>query len=103
MQIKIFLNLNELVMSEIMSSFIMEFKPFCISLKNSDCFVTFIFRSDAESVSTTISQDSRESNKENRPGQDTRHSRDLEEEVVLRHKPEFKVSIMIYYLFCKNN
>ncbi|PSN52552.1 hypothetical protein C0J52_08962 [Blattella germanica] len=46
-------------------------------------------KSDAESVSTTISQDSRGSNKENRPGQDTRHSRDLEEDVILRRKPEY--------------
>ncbi|XP_075222408.1 sterile20-like kinase isoform X2 [Lycorma delicatula] len=40
-------------------------------------------RSDAESVSTTISQDSRGSNKENRP------SRDFEQEVVLRRKTEY--------------
>ncbi|KAL1122503.1 hypothetical protein AAG570_002834 [Ranatra chinensis] len=39
-------------------------------------------RSDAESVSTTISQDSRGSNKENRP----RHH---EGEVILRQKPEY--------------
>ncbi|XP_014290734.1 serine/threonine-protein kinase 10 isoform X1 [Halyomorpha halys] len=40
-------------------------------------------RSDAESVSTTISQDSRGSNKENRP------SRYHDAEVVLRAKPEY--------------
>lgn len=48
-----------------------------------------VFRSDAESVSTTISQDSRGSNKENRPGRESRNSRDLDEEVVLRRKPEY--------------
>jgi len=42
--------------------------------------------SDAESVSTTTSQDSRESNKENRPGPQ-------EDGVTLRKKPDFyKVS-----------
>ncbi|XP_069677773.1 serine/threonine-protein kinase 10 isoform X2 [Periplaneta americana] len=46
-------------------------------------------RSDAESVSTTISQDSRGSNKENRPGRESRNSRDLDDEVVLRRKPEY--------------
>lgn len=40
-------------------------------------------RSDAESVSTTISQDSRGSNKENRP------TGDLDQEVVLRRKTEY--------------
>ncbi|CAB0001995.1 unnamed protein product, partial [Nesidiocoris tenuis] len=40
-------------------------------------------RSDAESVSTTISQDSRGSNKENRP------SRIQDAEVVLRPKPDY--------------
>lgn len=40
-------------------------------------------RSDAESVSTTISQDSRGSNKENQP------TRDLDQEVVLRRKTEY--------------
>ncbi|PNF33494.1 hypothetical protein B7P43_G00558 [Cryptotermes secundus] len=48
-----------------------------------------IDRSDAESVSTTISQDSRGSNKENRQGRESRNSRDLDEEVVLRRKPEY--------------
>lgn len=47
-------------------------------------------RSDAESVSTTISQDSRGSNKENRP------TRDLDQEVVLRRKTEY--SRVIYVL-----
>ncbi|GLH16608.1 Serine/threonine-protein kinase PLK4 [Gryllus bimaculatus] len=45
-----------------------------------------IDRSDAESVSTTISQDSRESNKENQPAQDSHPS---EDEVVLRRKPDY--------------
>lgn len=45
--------------------------------------MVFLERSDAESVSTTISQDSRGSNKENRP------SRMLDTEVVLRPKPEY--------------
>ena len=40
-----------------------------------------MLRSDAESVSTTISQDSRGSNKENRP----RH----QEEVIHRPRPEY--------------
>jgi hypothetical protein len=40
-------------------------------------------------VSTTISQDSRGSNKENRQGQESRNSRDLDDEVVLRRKPEY--------------
>ncbi|XP_026672500.1 serine/threonine-protein kinase 10 isoform X3 [Ceratina calcarata] len=46
-----------------------------------------IDRSDAESISTTISQDSRESSKENRliQGQTT----EGEEEVVLRRKPDY--------------
>jgi len=51
--------------------------------------VCSVFRSDAESVSTTISQDSRGSNKENRQGQESRNSRDLDDEVVLRRKPEY--------------
>jgi STE20-like kinase len=46
-------------------------------------------RSDAESVSTTISQDSRGSNKENKPGLESRNSRDLDDEVVLRRKPDY--------------
>ncbi|XP_067015869.2 serine/threonine-protein kinase 10 [Anabrus simplex] len=46
-------------------------------------------RSDAESVSTTISQDSRGSNKENRPGLDSQTTGDLDEEVVLRHKRDY--------------
>jgi STE20-like kinase len=48
-----------------------------------------MFRSDAESVSTTISQDSRGSNKENKPGLESRNSRDLDDEVVVRRKPEY--------------
>ncbi|XP_014472250.1 PREDICTED: serine/threonine-protein kinase 10 isoform X2 [Dinoponera quadriceps] len=44
-----------------------------------------IDRSDAESISTTISQDSRESNKENRQAQHT----EVDEEVVLRRKPDY--------------
>ena len=43
-------------------------------------------RSDAESVSTTISQDSRGSSKDNRLGGSPA---DLEEEVVLRRKPDY--------------
>ncbi|XP_011329707.1 serine/threonine-protein kinase 10 isoform X2 [Ooceraea biroi] len=46
-----------------------------------------IDRSDAESISTTISQDSRESNKENRLNQ-TQHT-EVDEEVVLRRKPDY--------------
>lgn len=48
-----------------------------------------MFRSDAESVSTTISQDSRGSNKENKPGLESRNSGDLDDEIVLRRKPEY--------------
>lgn len=50
-----------------------------------------IDRSDAESISTTISQDSRESNKENRlMGQHAQHTEALDvEEVVLRRKPDY--------------
>ncbi|XP_076295362.1 sterile20-like kinase isoform X4 [Lasioglossum baleicum] len=46
-----------------------------------------IDRSDAESISTTISQDSRESNKENHIGQG--QTPETEEEVVLRRKPDY--------------
>lgn len=46
-----------------------------------------IDRSDAESISTTISQDSRESNKENRLNQ-AQHA-EVDEEVVLRRKPDY--------------
>lgn len=46
-----------------------------------------IDRSDAESISTTISQDSRESNKENRLNQ-AQHT-EMDEEVVLRRKPDY--------------
>ncbi|XP_072766768.1 uncharacterized protein Slik [Anoplolepis gracilipes] len=46
-----------------------------------------IDRSDAESISTTISQDSRESNKENRLNQ-AQHT-EVDEEVVLRRKPDY--------------
>lgn len=48
-----------------------------------------IDRSDAESVSTTISQDSRGSNKENRLGGSPTEQ---EDEVVLRRKPDYRVS-----------
>lgn len=41
-------------------------------------------RSDAESVTTTISHDSRSSNKENNVP-----SREFEEEIILRKKPEY--------------
>ncbi|XP_076630127.1 sterile20-like kinase isoform X3 [Colletes latitarsis] len=50
-----------------------------------------IDRSDAESISTTISQDSRESNKENHIGQG--QSTEVEEEVVLRRKPDYNRDI----------
>ncbi|XP_011647270.1 serine/threonine-protein kinase 10 isoform X4 [Pogonomyrmex barbatus] len=50
-----------------------------------------IDRSDAESISTTISQDSRESNKENRLNQ-PQHS-EVDEEVVLRRKPDYNREI----------
>ncbi|XP_054013062.1 serine/threonine-protein kinase 10 isoform X2 [Hylaeus anthracinus] len=50
-----------------------------------------IDRSDAESISTTISQDSRESNKENHIGQG--QSTEPEEEVVLRRKPDYNRDI----------
>ncbi|KAG7200500.1 hypothetical protein KM043_001064 [Ampulex compressa] len=46
-----------------------------------------IDRSDAESISTTISQDSRESNKENHMSQI--QSQEVDEEVVLRRKPDY--------------
>ncbi|XP_076229093.1 sterile20-like kinase isoform X2 [Nomia melanderi] len=46
-----------------------------------------IDRSDAESISTTISQDSRESNKENHISQG--QTPEAEEEVVLRRKPDY--------------
>jgi STE20-like kinase len=52
-------------------------------------------RSDAESVSTTISQDSRGSNKENKPGLESQNSRDLDDEVVLRRKPEYNKVICL--------
>lgn len=50
-----------------------------------------IDRSDAESISTTISQDSRESNKENRLNQ-AQHT-EVDEEVVLRRKPDYNREI----------
>ncbi|XP_039303681.1 serine/threonine-protein kinase 10 isoform X2 [Solenopsis invicta] len=50
-----------------------------------------IDRSDAESISTTISQDSRESNKENRLNQ-PQHT-EVDEEVVLRRKPDYNREI----------
>lgn len=47
-------------------------------------------RSDAESITTTASQDSRGSNKENHAGRDsTRQFAEHEDEVVLRRKPEY--------------
>lgn len=48
-----------------------------------------IDRSDAESISTTISQDSRGSNKENHAGRDSRQASEPDEEVVLRRKPDY--------------
>ncbi|XP_063988427.1 serine/threonine-protein kinase 10 isoform X2 [Diachasmimorpha longicaudata] len=45
-----------------------------------------IDRSDAESISTTISQDSRGSNKENHVGRDSRQTAEVDDEVVLRRK-----------------
>ncbi|CAK9794705.1 Serine/threonine-protein kinase 10 [Anthophora plagiata] len=50
-----------------------------------------IDRSDAESISTTISQDSRESSKENHMNQG--QSTEVEEEVVLRRKPDYNRDI----------
>ncbi|XP_018351942.1 PREDICTED: serine/threonine-protein kinase 10 isoform X2 [Trachymyrmex septentrionalis] len=50
-----------------------------------------IDRSDAESISTTISQDSRESNKENRLNQ-PQHT-EVDEEVILRRKPDYNREI----------
>nr|XP_034193568.1 serine/threonine-protein kinase 10 isoform X2 [Osmia lignaria] len=50
-----------------------------------------IDRSDAESISTTISQDSRESSKENHLSQS--QSTEVEEEVVLRRKPDYNRDI----------
>ncbi|XP_017796707.1 PREDICTED: serine/threonine-protein kinase 10 [Habropoda laboriosa] len=50
-----------------------------------------IDRSDAESISTTISQDSRESSKENHLSQG--QSTEVEEEVVLRRKPDYNRDI----------
>ncbi|XP_076241263.1 sterile20-like kinase isoform X3 [Calliopsis andreniformis] len=50
-----------------------------------------IDRSDAESISTTISQDSRESNKENHLSQG--QSTEVDEEVVLRRKPDYNRDI----------
>ncbi|XP_033213560.1 serine/threonine-protein kinase 10 isoform X2 [Belonocnema kinseyi] len=46
-------------------------------------------RSDAESISTTISQDSRGSNKENNVGRESRQSSEIDDEVVLRRKPDY--------------
>ena len=46
-------------------------------------------RSDAESISTTISQDSRGSNKENHVGRESRQSSEIDDEVVLRRKPDY--------------
>lgn len=48
-----------------------------------------IDRSDAESISTTISQDSRGSNKENHVGRESRQSSEMDEEVILRRKPDY--------------
>lgn len=50
-----------------------------------------IDRSDAESISTTISQDSRESSKENHLSQGK--STEVDEEVVLRRKPDYNRDI----------
>mgnify|MGYP004572448937 CR=1 FL=1 len=50
-----------------------------------------IDRSDAESISTTISQDSRESSKENHLSQG--QSTEVDEEVVLRRKPDYNRDI----------
>ncbi|XP_012146818.1 sterile20-like kinase isoform X2 [Megachile rotundata] len=50
-----------------------------------------IDRSDAESISTTISQDSRESSKENHLNQS--QPTEVEEEVVLRRKPDYNRDI----------
>ncbi|XP_060825221.1 serine/threonine-protein kinase 10 isoform X3 [Bombus pascuorum] len=50
-----------------------------------------IDRSDAESISTTISQDSRESSKENHLSQG--QSAEVDEEVVLRRKPDYNRDI----------
>lgn len=47
------------------------------------CVCFTLLRSDAESVATTISQDSRGSNKENKSSHDT------DDEVILRRKPEY--------------
>jgi STE20-like kinase len=58
-------------------------------------WIYIMFRSDAESVSTTISQDSRGSNKENKPGLESRNSRDLDDEVVLRRKSEYNKVICL--------
>ncbi|XP_046598274.1 serine/threonine-protein kinase 10 isoform X2 [Neodiprion lecontei] len=44
-------------------------------------------RSDAESISTTISQDSRGSSRDNHLGRDSRQSSEIDDEVVLRRKP----------------
>ncbi|XP_015597682.1 serine/threonine-protein kinase 10 isoform X2 [Cephus cinctus] len=52
-----------------------------------------IDRSDAESISTTISQDSRESNKENHIGRESRQSSEIDDEVVLRRKPDYNREI----------
>lgn len=48
-------------------------------------------RSDVESIATTISQESRGSNKEaNHVGRESRQSVDADDEVVLRRKPEYR-------------
>ncbi|XP_012283262.1 serine/threonine-protein kinase 10 [Orussus abietinus] len=53
-----------------------------------------IDRSDAESISTTISQDSRGSNKENHfTGRESRQSSELDDEIVLRRKPDYNRDI----------
>lgn len=55
-------------------------------------------RSDAESVSTTISHDSRSSNKEN-----NLPPKEYDDEVVVRKKPEYtRVSNTLFLIFIKN-
>lgn len=55
-------------------------------------------RSDAESVSTTISHDSRSSNKEN-----NLPPKEYDDEVVVRKKPEYtRVSNILFLIFMKN-
>lgn len=56
-----------------------------------------LFRSDAESVTTTISQDSHGSNKENLMNRDSANLGE-DEEVELRRKPEYtRVSLLFNF------